>query len=188
MAKVCDICGNKTGWRSFHCQDGVICKECYKIVSNHFTTIITQKTLAELQDTYETNAVPMDLGADGFVVSKSIGAYLLVDETHHKFCLPSNRNITKQYAPPEIFTFDKLDGYMLACEPALSYEQLAALAENRKESVTVQRMTLRLRITGAGVKEIVLIPSPVRSSSYAFRKSFAAAKEILKELDYIDRK
>ena len=35
MARMCDLCGKKTGWRAFHCQDGVICKDCYKIVSNH---------------------------------------------------------------------------------------------------------------------------------------------------------
>ena len=51
MARMCDLCGKKTGWRAFHCQDGVICKDCYKIVSNHYTTTVTGKTLAVLSVT-----------------------------------------------------------------------------------------------------------------------------------------
>ena len=49
MAGNCDICGEKLGFRKFHCQDVVVCKKCYAVVSNGFTETITKKTLAELK-------------------------------------------------------------------------------------------------------------------------------------------
>ena len=48
MAGNCDLCGEKLGFRKFHCQDGVVCKKCYAIVSNGFSETIAKKTLAEL--------------------------------------------------------------------------------------------------------------------------------------------
>ena len=53
MAGNCDLCGEKLGFRKFHCQDGVVCKKCYAIVSNGFSETIAKKTLAELKKTYE---------------------------------------------------------------------------------------------------------------------------------------
>lgn len=58
MAGVCDICGGKTGFRNqFRCQDGVICKNCYQIVTNNFSSTITKLTLRELKEVYVKNAV-----------------------------------------------------------------------------------------------------------------------------------
>lgn len=57
MAGVCDICGEKTGFRNkFRCQDGAICKKCYQIVSNDFSNTITRLTLSELKKVYIQNA------------------------------------------------------------------------------------------------------------------------------------
>ena len=53
MAGNCDLCGEKLGFRKFHCQDGVVCKKCYAIVSKGFSETIAKKTLAELKKTYE---------------------------------------------------------------------------------------------------------------------------------------
>ena len=57
MAGNCDLCGEKLGFRKFHCQDGVVCKKCYAIVSNGFSETIAKKTLAELKKTYEATSV-----------------------------------------------------------------------------------------------------------------------------------
>lgn len=57
MSKTCDICGQKIGLKAFHCQDGVLCKDCYKLVSNNLTSTITAKTLLELKSIYIQNAV-----------------------------------------------------------------------------------------------------------------------------------
>lgn len=187
MARICDICGEKIGWKAFHCQDGAICKRCYQIVSNHFTSTITQKKLAELKHTYRRNAAPLNLGEDGFLASRTVGAFLLLDEQRRKFCLPGNRSGNGQYARPEIYSFENLDGYMLVSDPELPAEQLAALPEARKERLVVRRLAIRLRIAGAGIRELVVLPSPVRSSSFAFRRSYRVARDIMQELQYINQ-
>ncbi len=185
MARVCDICGGKIGWKAFHCQDGAICKECYKLVSNGYTTTITGKTLAELKKAYVKNAKPLALGQDGFTTSRKVGSFLILDEEHKKFCLPSNYRITGQYAQPEIFPWKKLKGYKLVSDPELSPERLSTLSEDKKTDVVIKSLVIRLKIAGAEIKDIVFIPKPVRASSFAFRKAYSAAKEVMKELTCI---
>ncbi len=185
MAKTCDICGEKIGLKAFRCQDGVLCKDCYKLVSNNFTSTITTKTLLELKERYVQNAAPLELGQDGFLTTRKVGTFLLLDETNRKFCLPSNRGITGQYTQPEIFPYEALQGYKLASVPQMSPEQLVVLAEDKKKSVVIKSLSIQLRIAGVGVKEIVVIPTPVRSSSYAFRRAYRTAQEILNELEYL---
>ena len=132
MAGNCDICGEKLGFRKFHCQDGVVCKKCYAVVSNGFTETITKKTLAELKKTYKTNAVPIDLGEDGFVVTRKIQSLLLIDEQNKKFCISGNPTVSKEYSRPEIYHYEDLMGYMLICEPELTPEELVHLKEDKK--------------------------------------------------------
>ena len=108
MAGNCDICGEKLGFRKFHCQDGVVCKKCYAVVSNGFTETITKKTLAELKKTYKANAVPIDLGEDGFVVTRKIQSLLLIDEQNKKFCISGNPTVSKEYSRPEIYHYEDL--------------------------------------------------------------------------------
>ena len=132
MAGNCDICGEKLGFRKFHCQDGVVCKKCYAVVSNGFTETITKKTLAELKKTYEANAVPIDLGEDGFVVTRKIQSLLLIDEQNKKFCISGNPTVSKEYSRPEIYHYEDLMGYMLICEPELTPEELVHLKEDKK--------------------------------------------------------
>ena len=64
MAKTCDICGGKTGWRSFRCQDGVVCRNCYLIVSSGYTTTIAKLTLDDLKRIYVKNTLPPDQVGD----------------------------------------------------------------------------------------------------------------------------
>lgn len=60
-SKKCDLCGAQTGFRSFRCQDGVICKNCYLIVSSGYTETIAKRTLHELKQIYVRNTlVPGD--------------------------------------------------------------------------------------------------------------------------------
>ena len=57
MGKICDICHEPTGFRSFRCVDGVVCKNCYLIVSNGYTGTIAKKTLTELKKVYIKNTL-----------------------------------------------------------------------------------------------------------------------------------
>ena len=179
MAGNCDICGEKLGFRKFHCQDGVVCKKCYAVVSNGFTETITKKTLAELKKTYEANAVPIDLGEDGFVVTRKIQSLLLIDEQNKKFCISGNPTVSKEYSRPEIYHYEDLMGYMLMCEPELTPE------EDKKTVKVIKKLKVRMKIKGVGIKDLVVLASPVRSSTYAFRKSYQVAMDILKELNAI---
>ena len=183
MAGNCDICGEKLGFRKFHCQDGVVCKKCYAVVSNGFTETITKKTLAELKKTYEAKAVPIDLGEDGFVVTRKIQSLLLIDE--QKFCISGNPTVSKEYSRPEIYHYEDLMGYMLMCEPELTPEELVHLKEDKKTVKVIKKLKVRMKIKGVGIKDLVVLASPVRSSTYAFRKSYQVAMDILKELNAI---
>lgn len=185
MAKTCDICGNKTGWKGFRCQNGVVCKKCYAVVSNGFTGTITKKTLAELKKTYEMNRGPIDMGEGGFETSRRVKTFLLIDERNRKFCIPGNPTVTKEYSRPEIYRYEKLQGYKLVCEPELSPEELANLKEDKKNMKVIKKLKVRLRICGQGIRDITVVASPVRSSSFAFRQSYQIAMDILKELDDI---
>ena len=84
MSRTCDICGGKIGLKAFHCQDGKICKRCYQIVSNNFTSTIIQKSLSELRAIYDQNAAPIDLGDDGFQITAKVDNVLLIDEKKWK--------------------------------------------------------------------------------------------------------
>lgn len=185
MAGNCDICGEKLEFRKFHCQDGVVCKKCYAVVSNGFTETITKKTLAELKKTYEANAVPIDLGEDGFVVTRKIQSLLLIDEQNKKFCISGNPTVSKEYSRPEIYHYEDLMGYMLMCEPELTPEELVHLKEDKKTVKVIKKLKVRMKIKGVGIKDLVVLASPVRSSTYAFRKSYQVAMDILKELNAI---
>ena len=185
MAGNCDICGEKLGFRKFHCQDGVVCKKCYAVVSNGFTETITKKTLAELKKTYEANAVPIDLGEDGFVVTRKIQSLLLIDEQNKKFCISGNPTVSKEYSRPEIYHYEDLMGYMLMCEPELTPEELVHLKEDKKTVKVIKKLKVRMKIKGVGIKDLVVLASPVRSSTYAVRKSYQVAMDILKELNAI---
>ena len=185
MAGNCDICGEKLGFRKFHCQDGVVCKKCYAVVSNGFTETITKKTLAELKKTYKANAVPIDLGEDGFVVTRKIQSLLLIDEQNKKFCISGNPTVSKEYSRPEIYHYEDLMGYMLICEPELTPEELVHLKEDKKTVKVIKKLKVRMKIKGVGIKDLVVLASPVRSSTYAFGKSYQVAMDILKELNAI---
>lgn len=182
MSRTCDICGSKIGLKAFHCQDGKICKRCYQIVSNNFMSTIIQKSLSELRAIYDQNAAPIDLGDDGFQITAKVDNVLLIDETRRKFCVMSNTRVTGEYRRPRIFRFEDLDAFKLITEPPRAPEELAAMAEDKKNSVTIKKMGILLRTRGGGRSEIPLVTSPIRSSSYAFRKSYQIALDTLREL------
>ena len=184
--KTCDICGAKMGFlKKFRCQDGVICKSCYKIVSNNYANTITKMTLADLKRVYIKNAQPLDMGEGGFQTTRKIGAYLLLDENNHKFCILNNQKLTGQNTRPEIFPYETLKSFQLISEPKFSPEQLSSFAADKGSPAVIQRLSVRLSLKGTGVREITVIPSPVRASSFAFRQGYKVAEEILNCLSHI---
>lgn len=173
MSKTCDICGGKIGMlHSFHCQDGTICKTCYKIVSGNYTSTITGRTLLELKQLYIQNAPPLELGEEGFQATQRIGSFLLLDSNSRKLCILNNRKLTHQNTRPEFFPYESLKSFALVTEPTLS-------SLTPSEDTVVQKMAVRLDLEGVGEREIVIIPTPVRTSSFAFRQGRKVAQKIL---------
>lgn len=131
------------------------------------------------------NAVPIDLGEDGFVVTRKIKPFLLIDEQNKKFCISGNPTVSKEYSRPEIYHYDDLMAYMLVCDPELTPEELVHLKEDKKTVKVIKKLKVRLKIRGVGIKDIVVLSSPVRSSTFAFRKSYQLAMDIMRELNAI---
>lgn len=179
MARTCDLCGGKIGWKAFHCQDGAVCKRCYRMVSGNFAAPITGLTLQELKRRYVRSAQPLNLGPDGFSVTKKAGVFLLLDEEREKFCLPNHRRNRDDTARPEIYGKAELLSACLSSRPALTREELDALARERREGAVVERLSVVLRLQGERTREIAVIPTPVRGSSFAFRQGLKTAEEIL---------
>lgn len=178
MAKTCDICGGKTGFmNAFRCQDGVICKNCYKIVSGNYAATITKMTLTELKKRYIQNAQPLDLGEDGFQSTRKIGSFLLLDEKNNKLCILNNQKLTRQNTRPEIIPYAAVDNCQLVSEPKLSGQQLSALAKDKSSTVVIHRLAVRLNLKDTGAREITIIPTSVRVSSFAFRQGYKVAED-----------
>ena len=166
MAGVCDICGKSTGRRVFRCTDGKVCRDCYEIVSNHFTSTITKSTLAELKERYAENAAPLDLAENGFHISYKIGTFLLLDEQNQKFCILSNRAVTGVYARPEIFSYDAL-------------EEFLTLTAKRRSKTVIKNLRIRLKTRDSKDRDLVLLPGAAKASGPACRQAGKYAKEIV---------
>ena len=165
--------------------DAAVVNTCCFINDAKEESIQTILELAELKKTYEANAVPIDLGEDGFVVTRKVQSLLLIDEQNKKFCISGNPTVSKEYSRPEIYHYEDLMGYMLICEPELTPEELVHLKEDKKTVKVIKKLKVRMKIKGVGIKDLVVLASPVRSSTYAFRKSYQVAMDILKELNAI---
>lgn len=186
MSKSCDICGAKAGlFNAFRCQDGVVCKRCYRIVSNNYATTISGMTLLELKKNYIKNAQPVDMGEGGFQTTRKIGAFLLLDEKKRKFCILNNQKMTGENTRPEIYPYAVFESAQIISEPNFSAEQLSALAEDKSNSSVIRKLAVQLHLKGIGTREIVIVPTPVRASSFAFRQAYKVAKEVFDCLTHL---
>lgn len=186
MAGVCDICGRKLGFRRFRCQDGVICKECYAVVSNYFTDTIIGKSIDDLRKKYETNKTPINMGEDGFQTTQKVGTFLLLDEERRKFCLPGNPTVGGKYSRPQIYDYDELLRYEFITRPEFSDRDLEVMKYDRRNGKTVESILVRLQLKREGTRDIAVLTAPVKSSGYAFRKAYSMARKLTMALDEIE--
>lgn len=185
MAKYCDICETKIKFKGFRCKDGIVCKKCYGIVSNHYTDIIAKKTISELKGIYSVNTQPIEIGQDGFETTQKVGTFFLMDNNSKKFCILGNPTVNKKYNRPEVYGFGELEGYRLSSDPELSPEELVELKEDKKNGRIIKNLKIQIRIKEKDIKDVFIISTPVRSSSYAFRKSYSLAMDMMRKLDEI---
>lgn len=188
MSKNCSICNKKLGWKKFRCVDGVVCADCYKIVSNQYTSKIIDKELWELLEIYNNNLKELNsinLGNDGFFTTKKIGTFLMLDEERKKICIPCNFHITKKFSNVQIIPYKSLKGYKLITEPNISFNELMDFYNNPKKQQIINYMCIRLLLDNSTTQDIVILPKSVRTSSFAFRKGYKIANNILQNLDEI---
>ena len=179
--KTCDVCQKPLGvFNKFRYADGYICKECYKIASNHFAETIVKKNLSEIKELCERYEATQ---TDEFQITGKIGNFLLIDEIHQKICLPNNRMVKKEAALPEFYAIEDIEQCRIEVDPKQSIEALEHKAE-RREDGTVNYLKVKLWITGnKKLAEISLISNPVRIKSYAFRQSLQFARKIEQEIN-----
>lgn len=188
MSKNCSICNKKLGWKKFRCVDGVVCADCYKIVSNQYTSKIIDKELWELLEIYNNNLKELNsinLGNDGFFTTKKIGTFLMLDEERKKICIPCNFHITKKFSNVQIIPYKSLKGYKLITEPNISFNELMDFYNNPKKQQIINYMCIRLLLDNSTTQDIVILSKSVRTSSFAFRKGYKIANNILQNLDEI---
>lgn len=187
MKKVCDVCGQELGFRKFKYQEGCICKDCYQKASRNYTDTITGKTRKEVMDLCQKQ----DSGEEdwgNFIRTGKIGNYILFDDKHHSFCITHNRMNEKERQKAEIIPYADLKRAALYCEPKFSREELRDLKDSRKDTV-IKALEIRVWTDSQpGMKKIVMLSSPVRAKSFAFRRIFDFAEKILDKLDTINEK
>lgn len=180
--KTCDICINPLGFMKFRYEGGYLCKSCYEKASRHCVETIRHKTLEELLAICN-NEDETSVHDETFEVSRRVANYILFDDHHKKICIPNNRSIIKTYQKPQIYNYADIQKVALEAEPKMSFEELLKL-EVSKESQVIH--FLRIKIMLRSQNEPCMVPvvtTPVRSTSYAFKRSFTFSKRILTALE-----
>ena len=184
MRKLCDVCGQELGLQRFKYKEGFICKGCYQKASKNYSETISQKSKAEIMTLCKKQDLD-DENWGNFERTRKIGSYILFDDKHNSFCITHNRLTEKDGRKAEILQYDDLKKVELYCEPGISREMLADMVKCRKETVI---KVLEIRVwtySERDMKRIVLLSTPVRVMSFAFRRVFAFAERILDELEKI---
>lgn len=178
--KKCDVCGNTLHIMGrFKYAEGYICKECYKKASRKFTETIIQKSFEEIKELCEEYNEEIE----SFEMTGKIGNYLLVDEIHHKICIPNNRMLYKKISNPEFYEIKDLKKCEITFAPQITIQELEDKVNKRQEGIVKSLRVSFCFKDKMPKKEIILIANPVRIKSYAFRQSFHFAKRIEEEVN-----
>jgi hypothetical protein len=180
MKKICDLCGIPVGLFKFRYAEGYVCKTCYKAASKNFTETIREKTFDEISKLceYEKNAT---LIGEDFEITAKIGNFILIDNRRKKFYIV-NRNINSDNKKYTIYSFADVKSYEISTDPKLTLTELKESANN--SSLVIKSMSIKLSFYSTQKEEnIVIISTPVRIKSRAFKLSFDFALRILGEFE-----
>jgi hypothetical protein len=164
---------------------GYVCKKCYAIVSRNFTETIVKKKYDELLSYYEDyKRNRTNLGE--FEISKKIADLMLVDYKNKKICLPNNRRMYGSDSHPEIFGFSEIFKFELKeNNKIIDINRFKSDKKIKDKNEIVNELEIIVftdRIENIK-KSIKILTSPVRKSSFAYRRSIEFATEIIGELD-----
>lgn len=175
MMKSCLLCDTKVKFIKFKCKDGYLCKACYEKVSLNFQQTVKTRSKAELLTILEkekSNTFPND-----FEISRKINHFVLFDDLRKQICLPNHRKHVKVKSQPEFFAYKDIK--------ACSVEEKSYLQTKKGEQKQLGtiKVIIQLQQSKHPIREIWLIPKPIKvdSSSYLTMKSLA--KKIANQLE-----
>lgn len=164
--KTCSVCGKPLPlFHSFAFQEGKLCPDCYEKASHHFSRTIKQDSLAQVLDEiakHEDGQVDVD-----FEISEKVGSYLLIDKTHRKICILKGGRLDKDEYEKQIYLEAK---EIQSC-------QIKSKGKDLKDLQVVVQCKGRPNVT------MVLVPNPIRESSFAYSQSLKLAKRMQTSID-----
>ena len=174
--RTCDVCGDRLGMVKFRYRDGFICKDCYERASRACTETVRGMGLSEVKERCQEagdQAVMED-----FEMTGRIGNFILIDSNRNKLCIVHNRIRTKEYKKPEIVSLDQIRYCKICCASSLSWEELRSEEKPKEGCVAFLGLEL-IMDSGEKSRYIQVLSSPVRTKSYAFRKSMGFMQQIV---------
>lgn len=186
MKKICDICGEKLGFYKFRYDEGVICKACYKKASKNFVETIRHKTYHEIKSLCEEENTQLEQLI--FEKTGKVGNYILLDDKNKQLCIPHNRANESERKQVEFVLYEDINKIQLSCVPDITEEELSNWEKNKEKKVITSLEIFIYTKTRNDIRKIIMLSSPVRVNSFAFRRIFAFTKKILKILNEIQEK
>jgi hypothetical protein len=175
MKKTCDQCGKSLGLIKFRYFTGYICKDCYKAASRNFTETVREKSLEDISSIV-VNASRISLDED-FKVSAKIGNFILIDKKRGKFHIIDRK---ADSGKSRTYRFSDVIHHEVITVPKLSSEELNHPTDNTNK--IIRSMSVKLTFNSAGIKdEIIIVSTPMRINSRAFRMSYGFVERISSE-------
>lgn len=184
--KSCSICDTSLGFTKFKFEEGYLCKDCYEKASRHFTQTIRHKSLGEIEVLCSgERTVSLD---EEFEVNRRVANYILFDDAHKKICIPHNRAVARDFKQPEIYDYHEIAAVSFLTQPQLTKDELLEIEKKQTKMVMGY---LAVKIDFKGKKKpctINLFTTPVRTTSYAYKRAFTFAKNILTAVEKLTYK
>lgn len=170
----CDVCGTPLGiMNKFRCENGCICKACYKKASLNFTETIKHKDISDIKERCNKKAINIE----NFEITGRIGNYIMFDEKHKKLCITNNRITQQKVEEPEIYNVKDIIKCTIDSNPKYTIKQLQEMME-KKENRIIDNLQIIIYFKNKSEKEIKLLHNPISIDSYAFRKIYTFAIRI----------
>lgn len=183
----CSICEWDLRFIKMKFNGGYVCKKCYSTVSRNFTETITKKNYDDLMNIYNSHKDNnYDIGE--FQITRKIADLILFDDNHKLICLPNNRRISHKDLNPEILSYKEIVNCELKLDnKTFNDDSLLINKINDDKNKTINNLEVKIvfKNSNPSFRSINIISTPVRISSFAYKKSFEFAKSIVNELNTI---
>lgn len=171
--KTCLICDQKLGWIKFKSIEGSLCKNCYEQASQNFTTVVKNKTKAEILTLIKQTKTEKN---PHFEISRKINQILLFDDQHQQLCIPNHPKYSREKKEPAFYAYDEVRTSWVTEE---CFE-----AEVKKQKQTLGTLKVEIQLANS-TAEIWLIPKPINISSMPYRTMTSLAQQIVTELQAV---